>query len=308
MRRIVYRMSGTNKPRGGHKMAARHVEALGEMGFKAALMLPIDNVPPTWFEHSAPIIREPDLQSDDIVVMPEDGLAALRRYAAIPNKKVIFCQNHCGAASQGVGQLSAQELKHYTVYMACSETVGMWLARFMPYECIEVVPAFVDDQFFRPAERRLRISCNPSKIPMFYEAVIMMTKRMYRAPQGWETIIVQNMSEREVAHTLSQTSIYLSMNHYEGLGLSTLEAMASGCIPVGLTGIGGREYASTTNGYWQDDENAERCADNLVRAMMLANGDSLAVNMLRSAAQSTARQYGRDAFLLALRRFWERKI
>ena len=50
------------------------------------------------------------------------------------------------------------------------------------------------------------------------------------------------MSEREVAHILKESAIFLSFSHAEGFGLPPVEAISCGCLVIGYHGGGGREY------------------------------------------------------------------
>ncbi len=77
-----------------------------------------------------------------------------------------------------------------------------------------------------------------------------MLRRLHTSAAPWRWAVIQNKSEAEVAAIMGQAAIFLSLSRFEGLGMTTLEAMASGCLVVGFTGIGGREYASRTNGFW----------------------------------------------------------
>lgn len=51
-----------------------------------------------------------------------------------------------------------------------------------------------------------------------------------------------NLSQKEFAAVLAQHKFYLTLSPVEGFGLPSLEAMASGCVVLGLDSYGGRDY------------------------------------------------------------------
>ena len=308
MPRIVYCLIETQAPRGGHKVGFRHVEALNELGFNALARLPAGKPAPSWIQHRALIEIGGELQQDDILVLPEDATTLLKHYAGAPQRKVVFCQNHFAAAAQGLGLLTRDEAVAYRDYMACSRTVALWLSRFMAHDAVEVVPAFADERRFRPTDKELAIACTPSKRPFEFAAIRTMVSRLYPGPNRWRWDALQSASEAEVARSFSRASLFLSLSRLEGLGMTTLEAMASGCVPIGFAGVGGQEYAAPTNGIWVDDDELEACADALVRAMALVDRQSAAVAQMRAAAEETAARYSHAAFVAALRDFWSTRV
>ena len=308
MPRIIYYLIGTQAPRGGHKVSLRHVEALNELGFDAVARLAADRPIPSWIEHRASVDTGGVLRDDDILVLPEDATALLKRYANAPQRKVVFCQNHFGAAAQGLGLLTRDEAAVYRDYMACSRTVALWLSRFMDHDVVEVVPAFADERRFRPTDKDLVIACTPGKRPFEFAAIRTMVSRLYRGPNRWRWDAHQAASEAEVARSFGSASLFLSLSRLEGLGMTTLEAMASGCIPIGFAGVGGQEYAMPVNGLWVAEDDLEDCAAVLVRAMALVDGQSAAIEQMRAAAEKTAARYSYAAFVEALRDFWSTRV
>ena len=288
MPRIVYLVLGTNTPRGGHKMALRHVEALRGMGFDAVAWLQEGAPVPSWLDHAAAVQLGGAFRDDDVVVFPEDATGAMRQFGGIHQCKVVFCQNHFYAASQGVGLLAPDDALSYGDYMACSQTAANWLARFMPHRSIEVVPAFADERLFAPAAKTLTVACSPQKRPLEFRALQTMLRRLHTSAAPWRWAVIQNTSESDVAAIMGQAAVFLSLSRFEGLGMTTLEAMASGCLVVGFTGLGGREYATPINGFWIGEDDVVACAEALTRAMALVEAEQPVVAQMRAAARATA--------------------
>lgn len=63
-----------------------------------------------------------------------------------------------------------------------------------------------------------------------------------RRLQGWQFQAIENCSSSEVAAILKDSCIFMSFGYPEGISLSNLEAMLSGCWVVGYSGMGCREY------------------------------------------------------------------
>ena len=308
MARIVYLILGTGTPRGGHKVALRHVEALRRMGFDAVAWLPESAPLPSWLDHDAAAQSGGPFRDDDVLVFPEDASSAMRQFAPLPQRKVVFCQNHFYAASQGVGLLPQEEALRFGDYMACSETTAQWLARFMPHHAIEIVPAFADERLFAPAPKDLSIACSPGKRPLEFRAIQTILRRIHTGRAPWRWAVIQDKSEAEVAAIMGQATLFLSLSRLEGLGMTTLEAMASGCVVVGFTGMGGLEYATATNGLWVGEDDLVACAEQLSRAMTWVEARQPAVGHMQAAARRTAAGYSHARFMSALEAFWRKRL
>ena len=308
MPRIVYSLIGTQAQRGGHKVSLRHVEALAEMGFSAVAQVSVGQPAPAWFDHSAPVQVAGALNDDDILVFPEDATDLLKEFAFSPHRKIVFCQNQFLAGIGGIGVLSREELAGYRDFIACSQTVARWLARFTAHRSIAVIPAFADERRFTPSGKTLSVACTPRKRRYEFQFIRMMVSRLYSGRAQWRWAAVESKSEQAVAETFGQASVFLSLNRLEGLGMTTLEAMAAGCIPVGFTGIGGREYATATNGFWIDEDDCEACATALVEVMGLVERNSPIAHMVRTSAQGTAALWTHTRFQSTLRQYWAGRL
>ena len=59
---------------------------------------------------------------------------------------------------------------------------------------------------------------------------------------GFQFVPIDKMTPQQVASTLKESLIFLSLSHREGFGLPPAEAMACGCIVIGYSGNGGDEF------------------------------------------------------------------
>ncbi|TAJ71385.1 MAG: glycosyltransferase [Phenylobacterium sp.] len=309
MTRIVYLAPYASSSSGGNKLTFRHVEALSALGFRAVVRRSAQAELPTWFRHEAPTEDgSAPLHDDDILVVPEDSPEAMRQCAALPNRKVIFCQNPYALASYGLADLPAELKPQYRTFMACGVGVAGLIARFFDYDLISVVPGFADARMFRPAPKEQVIACSPRRRKVEQLAIRYMFERLHPNAPAWRWEVMETCTEDEVAAIMGRASVFLSLARMEALSLTTLEAMASECLIAGFTGIGAREFASAVNGIWVDEDDCEAAAHALVRAVALAERGGGAQALMRHAAAQTAAQWSHAAFVQALGAFWRDRM
>jgi len=294
---------------GGNKMIFRHVEALGALGFDAVVRRPPQTAPPTWFQHCAPVEDgSVPLAADDILVLPEDSPEALRQAADLPNRKVIFCQNPYALAAHGLASVPADQRGQYRTFMACGAGAAGLIARFFDYDTISVTPGFADERIFRPTAKERIIACSPRHRRTEQAAIRHMFERLCPTADAWRWEIMEDRTEAQVADVMGRASVFLSLARMEALSLTTLEAMASQCLVAGFTGIGAREFASSVNGVWVDEDDCEAAAHALVRVVALAEQGGGAQALMRHAAGQTAAQWTHAAFVVALDAFWRDRM
>ena len=306
MTRIVYTLVGGQLPTGGHKMIVRHVEALKRMGFDAVAYVPLGESVPRWFEHEAPIQDGGEPRDSDILVIPDDAFGFLKRFAFSKHRKVVFCQNHFRAASGGVGRLTPEESRCYREFIASSKTCATWIANYFPESSIDIIPAFADERRFRPLSKEPVIACTPRKRQLELRNIMFMFSRLHRSSTRWKWAFVESATEAEVAQAFGGAGVFLSLSRLEGLGMTTLEAMLCGCVVAGFTGLGGREYATTANGFWVGEDDCESCAVALKRAVQLVEAGAPALSIMKHAAMKTAADWSYAGFLQELESYWRR--
>jgi glycosyltransferase involved in cell wall biosynthesis len=309
MTRIVYLAPFAGSRTGGVKMIFRHVEALCALGFDAVVRRPAEVAPAAWFDHRAPVEDgSAPLGRDDILVLPEDSPEALKQGAALPNRKVVFCQDPYALASQGLAAVPAELKPQYRTFMACGVSAGGLIARYFDYDLISVVPGFADERVFAPKPKEQIIACSPRRRRVEQATIRYMFERLHPNAADWCWELLETRSEAEVADVMGRASVFLSLAKMEALSLTTLEAMASECLLAGFTGIGAREFATSVNGIWVDEDDCEAAAHALVRAVVLAERGDGAAALMRHAAAQTAAQWSHAAFVQALAGFWRDRM
>jgi hypothetical protein len=59
---------------------------------------------------------------------------------------------------------------------------------------------------------------------------------------------LDNLPREQISELLQRSMFFISLQRNESIGFPAAEAMAAGCIVVGYTGLGGREYFTTETG------------------------------------------------------------
>jgi glycosyltransferase involved in cell wall biosynthesis len=137
-------------------------------------------------------------------------------------------------------------------YIAVSRPVAEFLRRVHGIACRDVLPPAVGDVFFHEQARpdgRVRIAWMPRKNRALGESIRQIAGHILAreaSPPRVEWVEIHGLRREAVADMLATCRIFLSSGFPEGFGLPPLEAMASGCVPVGFTGLGGWEYMRRT--------------------------------------------------------------
>ncbi|WP_374468366.1 glycosyltransferase [Phenylobacterium sp.] len=308
MSRIVYMAVSGGGIAGGHKMIIRHVETLRELGFDAACYTNPKNVVPSWFKHDAPFLIGGGLKSGDIIVVPDDETPALRDLVARRYPVVVFAQNpYYAASSGGLDAIAAYPPEKAPPVIAVAPRLAATFRRAFPDNVVEIVPCFADERLFRPtADKAAEVALVPRKRPVEAAAIQAFYRRLIpgRLQLDWREL--KGATEEQVAQAFARAGLFLSLSHLESVGMTPLEAMASGCLVAGFTGVGGEAYATPENGFWVPSEDCEAAADALARAadIFLTGGPELARR--REAGFETARQWSHARFRDALEEVWMR--
>jgi hypothetical protein len=304
-RRILFMSVNYSNPAGGVRTVYRHAEILRRHGFQASV-LHVGGPDQLHFETNAHVIRatdNPPFREDDILVVNEDRRECLDFAASINLTKVLFLQNHFfmfEGLPEGLGYGDIG-ITHYLIGSA-------WMARAMEellgLEDVPVVRYAIDKAQFFPEAKRRKIAYMPRKLPLAARFIRRAFRQRYPeyADIEWEEI--SGLPEAEAARRLRQSAIFLALGRTEGLGLPPLEAMSSGCLPVGFPGDGGKEYMTAENGFWVEQEDMMACVHALAEAVRVLEQPDRLKAMLANGANTTG-YYSMDGMEADLLAFWE---
>ena len=302
--RIAYIHLANPQVAGGQKMALRHVETLNALGFEAVCLADAGAELPRWFEHQVPVVRGAPT-SDDVLVVPEDGPDALAFAVASPARRiVVLCQNPYYLAVTGL-ELMARHVDRFAALLAVGPRHAGLMARLFPGAVIEQVRCFADERLFRPGAKQPLVAYAPRKRQLEAAAIRAFHRRL-RPDQILRWGRIENASEAQVAEGLAQACVYLSLSRLESVGMTTLEAMASGCLCAGFTGVGGAEYATRENGFWAPEDDCVAATEALAAAIDLWRAGGPQLEAMIEAGRETARAWSYAAFRRELEAVWMR--
>lgn len=232
--------------------------------------------------------------------------------------------------------------------LAVSDPVRHYIHHTTGQDCPVLRPAIDPTLFFAPERTTtaphkahpaingpIRVAYMPRKNTALARYIREATTARLRHAHphiGLEWLEIQHKSPQEVAASLRHSHIFLATGFPEGLGLPPLEAMASGCIVVGFTGLGGWDYmrqAISTdsapfapyapaiplrpvpwggNGFYTADADVLGAAQTLEKACLLLHMGGPELTTLREAAALTAAAYSPQAQASAVQDLWENWI
>jgi hypothetical protein len=292
---------------GGHKMVVRHVETLRSFGFNAVCLSPPDLKIPQWFHHKAPIVIDNKNEAGDIIVIPEDAAAIIRQTTNTTANVVLFCQNLYNFSFRGFPEVDRFPEDRFPPIIGVGPRLNAGIKRAYPQARLELVPCFADERIFKPGAAKGKVvSYVPRKRPTEAAAIIGLFRKFHPQHAGipWEA--VENLTEIQTAERFAGASLSLSLNRLESVGMTTLEAMASGCLCAGFTGVGGDHYATPENGFWVPNEDCEAAADAMAMAIDVLETGGPALQARLEAGYETARKWSYANFKLALEDTWMR--
>lgn len=304
--KIVFFCPPVSVINGGIKHIFRMAEVLRELGYDAWIFEQ-NGQRPGWFASTVPIVGQGIFHpgADHIYVLPEDQPRILESFQPFPQRKIIYSQNHFYGAL-GIGNANSYADYGVTHILCSSKTIYDHSLKRHPTLKAYVIPCSVDPELFRPMHPKQKsIVYMPRKRAI--EAIFIKDMFRFTYPEfrDWEWKELNGLSEEAVANEMGKASIFLSLSRLEGFGLTPLEAMASGCIVAGFTGIGGREYAVETNGFWAGEDDFSGCIGQLAEAIRLSMASENAQKTYHKSTEQTLAAYTPEQFRQTVKAVWQ---
>ncbi|MFM7422280.1 MAG: glycosyltransferase [Alphaproteobacteria bacterium] len=260
---------------------------------------------PAWFASDARHSHDrPPLDANDLVVFPEDvsASAALELLEGVTPRRILFCQNP-------FHYLRTRQADPTAFVWDGAITVGVNNARMVRRisgaSAVHLVQIAVDNNIFRPGEKKLQICVVPRKLPREFEAIIGGLRLLHPTFVGIPILRIDSVPEPQVAAMMASSAVFLSLCHREALPLTPIEAMASGCAVVGYHGWGGLDYASAANGRWFGHDEIEGVIDALAEVLEGLSRRDPTITAMIAAGRETAAAYSptksEASFLAAFR-------
>lgn len=303
--KIVFFCPSPTVINGGIKHIFRMAECLIAAGHDA-VVFEQNRQRPQWFSSTAPIVGQEIItdHANRFYVLPEDQPHILRDFAPLPAPKAIYSQNHFYGAL-GIADAASYADYNVTALLCSSQTITNHCRLRHPTVPAFIVPCAVDTNLFKSDTVKNKIiAYMPRKRPI--EAVFLRDMFRFTFPQyrDWQWREISNVNETQTAALMRDASVFLSLSRLEGFGLTPLEAMASGCIVAGFTGIGGRDYANPQNGFWVDEDDHAACVTALGQAVALHTNHGTERAGYGQACAQTLAAYTPETFAEAVKQIW----
>jgi len=304
--RIIYHLTRASGPSGGIKVMLEHVEILRAAGFEAFAYTKNLEQRPTAFEFDVPFLSGAiGITPRDIIVRPETYSSGDLEAAAKGGLwQTIFAQNHYYCRHSLGGAPSYASLGVTDVFCA-SPRIKRFLEDHGIARDVPVVPCAIELPRAPLPVKIERIVAMPRKRPLEFAFINHLFPLRHPDLAAIPWLAVENMPHREVLEALSGSTIFLSLQRFEGFGLPALEAMAAGCVVAGFAGDGGWDYATDENGLWVGDDDLEAAVDAVARAARGLRDNDPSIRGLIETGRSTVARYTPDAREQALVAYFE---
>ena len=196
----------------------------------------------------SPRLTELKLRPSDVIVIPEFWLP--EGMEAFPDQcLIVFVQNPYAL----MRAYDRAQQRGLSVSDRISYWLGMSAVCRSHFEMLQLKPTAYFPVSMKPHEfcfsekKQNLISYMPRKRPLEARIIAHALKQRLRGTD-YRLEALDNLPRAAVAKKLSESRIFVSLLHREGLGFPAAEAMASGCIVVGFDGLGGAEFFDKTTG------------------------------------------------------------
>ena len=258
-------------PSGGIKVIYRYVEHLRAIGYDARVWHGTPGFAYESWGSTAPVDigRNLNFAAGDVLVMPETG-GSKWSFLTQGQPVVMLCQGMDFVFASS--DFLVDEPGSYpgwpqaTAAIAVSDAIHTFLDRACaPGFPLHNVPVQIED-WFQPAKKEKRIALMPRRRREDLLGAVQLVRRSGRLGD-WQFVLIDGMTQEQVARELGRSAIFLFGAEREGVGLPGAEAMASGCYVVGFTGDGAKEYMLPEHASVIADSDVVAMADRTLEAM-----------------------------------------
>lgn len=308
--RIYYLVPNRDVPSWGLAMLYQHVQILNLNGFKAFIIKEFPLKAPDWLDVNVPIESlvnfSVNVKSSDYLIVPE-VMIDLPNLKTINCNKIVFIQ----AGAYIFERMPLREdhvslgFKHVWVIMPhLAEIVERHIN--LPYT---LIPAFVAQYFFTNSisnKRRKQILLYPKSHEVDHSIVNYLLQKFLRTinnsrvkdffkNENWKIVELKNLKHKNVAIEMQRSAFFISLNTFEALNTSIVEAMASGSIVFCYEAFGPRDYLKDKiNAFCFRNHEVYKLVDTLCDQINNYNKEEGHLKLMQENAYKTAKVYSKE--------------
>lgn len=252
---IFYLVPHNDSPSWGLGILFAHITILNSNNISAKAVL-IDNKKINyWYNYDGPRISlnqfYKEVTDHDTLVVPEVLMDAMD-FTSQKCKKILFIQNASFIFQSLPIEKSHRDLGFEHVFINMPHMSSI-VSKFLEID-YTLIPPFIPKFFFRKyRQKKLQIVLYPKFNQLDFNIVRRLLtdyidsinkkslfSRYYK--NNWRVVELRNFSHNEVSKILLDSEIFISLNTFESLNASVVEAMASGAVVFCYDALGPNDY------------------------------------------------------------------
>lgn len=251
---ILYLTPDNPTPSWGIGVIYHHVKALNELGYNAYIVHQNQGFKLPWLNMDVPVkytyeISNGSINEKDVLVVPE--VMANDEFANKWNgKKILFIQASGWIFEKLPINKTHKQLGFSSVMVIMPHMIPI-VEKFIDLPVFMVPPMVADYFFDEPINRKREKSI--VMYPKFNQIDFSIVNSLLRRKTGnnkfkkaigidWRIKLLQGLTHRQVAATFDTATFFISLNTFEALNTSVVEAMARGCIVFCYEGFGPKDF------------------------------------------------------------------
>ncbi len=318
--RIYYLVPDRDVPSWGLAMFYYHVELLNKNGLEAFIVKENSLKAPRWLNIDVPFesIKQfgINVRTSDYLIVPE-VMVNFTGLKKINCNKIVFIQ-----APGYIWENMPKGEDHISLGFTHAWIIMPHLIKIveqhikLPYT---LIPPFVAPYFFLndlSTKRKRQIAIYP-KYQQIDNSIVkyLLTRYLdkYNKPgikdlfknENWEIVELKNLTHKEVAAKMQKSAFFVSLNTFEALNTSIVEAMAAGCVVFCYEGFGPREYLKDkVNAFAFHNNEAYKLVETLCEQIDDYKKNEEALKVMQQNAFKTAKEYSKEKTEKALLSFF----
>lgn len=188
-----------------------------------------------------------EIRPDDVIVSPEFLFGTVLE--TFPGRSIVVLSNSFSFERAFMRAVRRGHDPNARV----AYCIGIWEACLKSFEMVEMGPSAYVPVSFSPSrfpfrrEKEPLITYMPRKRP---DEALIIDRALRRRGRlaGYDLQAIDGVPLSQLRDLLGRTRIFISLLQNEALGFPAAEAMASGCLVIGYTGLGTREYFDEETG------------------------------------------------------------